>query len=414
MKIPIAALTLCLASLLIEARCIAQADSLNYQLMVAARRQDAKAIKKWLIAGAQMRSEEGEEAFGRAISDFNTPQGPEVLALMLKKGADINAQLLQGFTPLQLAMLNEHGEALPLFLLEHGATAVEKGPHDTIPIFQAAKLGYGEVIQALIKRGAKLDTTNAAGQTPLMALASGWEWPTEGWPAYREDEVVKLAEQLIQQGANPNRRDTQGKTAADYALDGNNYDLLRLLDKEKSHEIRYPEIKHKSQLRKLQSAIVRHMEERMNYSNCPKRKPFATLAFISALLDTGISPNTVLTNEHGSNTLFGMCFEKFIPTDPALIGLMPKRGADPNQRLGRGEVPLSIAAAEPDVFLALLDGGAAPNLIMEIPMLRVSESREPKVEQYALEGTSHSPRRVHRRSGMSSDVNGKRRQTRWS
>lgn len=126
------------------------------------------------------------------------------------------------------------------------------------------------------------------------------------------------------------------------------------------------------------------MEERMNCSNCPKRKPFATLAFISALLDTGISPNTVLTNEHGSNTLFGMCFEKLIPTDPALIGLMLKRGDDPNQRLGRGEVPLSIAAAEPDVFLALLDGGAAPNLIMEIPMLRVSESREPKVEQYAL------------------------------
>ena len=94
-------------SLLLEASCLAQENSLNFQLMVASRSKDAATIIKCLNGGAQMNSDEGEEAFTRAISDFNMPRGPEVLALMLKKGADINGRLDDGYTPLELALLNE-------------------------------------------------------------------------------------------------------------------------------------------------------------------------------------------------------------------------------------------------------------------------------------------------------------------
>ena len=46
-------------SLLLEASCLAQENSLNFQLMVASRSKDAATIIKCLNGGAQMNSDAG-------------------------------------------------------------------------------------------------------------------------------------------------------------------------------------------------------------------------------------------------------------------------------------------------------------------------------------------------------------------
>lgn len=79
----------------------------------------------------------------------------------------------------------------------------------------AAKAGDLSQANALLDRGAVVDTRDAKGRTPLMlAIAQG------------RLDVVRL---LLQRGANPNIADNSGKTALQLATDQNLTDIAALL-----------------------------------------------------------------------------------------------------------------------------------------------------------------------------------------
>ena len=60
-----------------------------------------------------------------------------------------------------------------------------------------------EGAEALIQAGARVDVTNAAGETPLIAAV------------HRRD--AGLMRMLLANGANPDRTDNSGRSARDYA-----------------------------------------------------------------------------------------------------------------------------------------------------------------------------------------------------
>lgn len=72
-------------------------------------------------------------------------------------------------------------------------------------------------IEYLLKRGAKVDTKDTEGQTPLMVAAKGGD--------------LSVINGLLEYKANPNARDNDGWTAAMYAVKSNEPKIFRLLGK---------------------------------------------------------------------------------------------------------------------------------------------------------------------------------------
>ena len=77
----------------------------------------------------------------------------------------------------------------------------------------AAQNGYPEIIQVLLKKGAKIDLQNKDGVTALM------------WAAlHGHEEAVKT---LLANGADPNLESNNGKTALEITKDPSITELLK-------------------------------------------------------------------------------------------------------------------------------------------------------------------------------------------
>ncbi len=115
-----------------------------------------------------------------------------IVALLLKAGADVNAQQNKFSTPC--------------------GSGEENTPQLNTPLHFAAAGGTGETIKALLKAGAKIDAQNVHGHTPMTAtivpmLYSGID----------PDSLLDRLEVLIESGADINARDKSGRTVLDHA-----------------------------------------------------------------------------------------------------------------------------------------------------------------------------------------------------
>ncbi len=124
----------------------------------------------------------------------------ELSAVLLRAGADPDAQEPEGHTPLYRASTGEVARVL----LAAGATAdVTSGPTRGTPLHQAARRGSWPVAAALLDHGANIEARDAKGETPLRRAVN-----------CRQVEVVRL---LVRRGADPHAADSRGVTPADAA-----------------------------------------------------------------------------------------------------------------------------------------------------------------------------------------------------
>jgi ankyrin repeat protein len=86
------------------------------------------------------------------------------------------------------------------------------------PLTLAAQMGFTEGVQLLAQNGARIDVANDTGETPLISAV------------HRRD--IGLLRVLLRAGADPDRTDTSGRSARDYAkLDGPNNAVLEEIDR---------------------------------------------------------------------------------------------------------------------------------------------------------------------------------------
>jgi ankyrin repeat protein len=138
--------------------------------------------------------------------------------LLIERGANINAKLADGRTPVYQAASLGNGIPMLRLLLERGANPDARTITGTTPLMVASGRDNVEAMRLLIGKGADVNAQNAAGATPLMAAA-----------AAGSVDGVRL---LLEKGADPNVATKRNHTAlADAATTGVEETVKLLLDR---------------------------------------------------------------------------------------------------------------------------------------------------------------------------------------
>ena len=140
---------------------------------------------------------------------------PKVIALLLDRGADVNARTIYAETPLHRAVSNGVGEVVEL-LLDHGAEVDAREHHGATPLINAGNSQDPKIITLLLDRGADVQAETGYGYT-VLHTASERHGP----------DVVRT---LLDRGADPGARTFSGATPLHFAAANNQHlEVLKLL-----------------------------------------------------------------------------------------------------------------------------------------------------------------------------------------
>jgi len=110
------------------------------------------------------------------------------------------------------------------FLLAQGANPNIADTKGVTPLVLATQLGFLEGAETLIGKGARIDVPNATGETPLIAAV------------HRHD--IPMLRLLLKSGADPDRADSSGRSARDYAKLGGGNLISEIEKNERSAALR--------------------------------------------------------------------------------------------------------------------------------------------------------------------------------
>ncbi|GAB4268687.1 MAG: hypothetical protein Kow0092_22520 [Deferrisomatales bacterium] len=126
----------------------------------------------------------------------------EALRVLLGHGAAVNTRV-QRTWPAEAPTLPERQRAVIALLLERGADGNARSWRGDTPLDWAATEGFADAVELLLARGASVHVRNQTGATPLHGAARRGH-----------DRVVAL---LLARGADPNAPDKLGSTPLHYA-----------------------------------------------------------------------------------------------------------------------------------------------------------------------------------------------------
>lgn len=131
---------------------------------------------------------------------------PMVRTLLLA-GADANGRDLRGRSALVMAAAQAN-EEIARVLLEHGAALNSPAHGHDLPLREALQNGRLDDADALLRIGANVNATTAAGDS-ILAEVAGYSVSYRGGMSSKHD----LLTWLLQHGADPEGRDRKGRTA---------------------------------------------------------------------------------------------------------------------------------------------------------------------------------------------------------
>jgi ankyrin repeat protein len=155
-----------------------------------------------------------QHSFGWRPLHFASNNGHlEILRLLVGSGAEVNSRDNDDWTPLLLASVEGHLEVVR-FLLENGADPNVRC-WDGTPLLWALERDHLEVAQLLLTYGADINTPDMHGETLLH------------WASKSGHQTV--ARQLLESGANIHARHRASRTPMQVASAAEHQDIMRLL-----------------------------------------------------------------------------------------------------------------------------------------------------------------------------------------
>lgn len=216
-------------------------------LLLAAESGDWETLLALFEAGANPREVSARQGLG-AMTMLVRSNNSDAVASGIKYGLDLDAMACNGFTPLMYAIKNGNRRIARL-LEEHGAHYREAGKDGYTPLMSAIEHLDSAQALSLIAQGADVRATNKYGVSALtLASAFGLtdvaselikkgadvNLVDKGWRETplmyaTENGSKKMVELLVNNGADPNRRDIDGDSilARTYPMEkGELYDML--------------------------------------------------------------------------------------------------------------------------------------------------------------------------------------------
>ena len=209
-------------------------------VLLAVKRGRKDVVARLLAAGAKVGA---RDLRGRSPLLYSVAENDvELIEILMTHGADATLQDVDGDSPMRLATRLERREALEA-LLKHGADIDvlilnEESNGFVTPLLEAIERGSAGFVAYLLERGAKANGTDSKTGSPLrhavwnsqtraveLLFAHGASLPTEepkglgllDLAVARDD--VEIARMLLERGAPPNLRDSEGKRPLDRAED---------------------------------------------------------------------------------------------------------------------------------------------------------------------------------------------------
>ncbi|OQR82525.1 ankyrin repeat protein [Achlya hypogyna] len=167
---------------------------------------DLQNAGEWNICQASMQERlQDVVRVSRSPLHLATMQGrTESIEWLLEEGADINAQLQDGSSPLHAAALTPEGEEITTFLLANAADYRIVNSSGATPLHWFASYGRLHGMALLLAEGAAVNEPTLAQDTPLHLAALG-----------NHAEVAQL---LLGFGADADRRNARGHTPFEVGL----------------------------------------------------------------------------------------------------------------------------------------------------------------------------------------------------
>ncbi len=138
----------------------------------------------------------------------------DIVNLLLKEKADVNAKNKKGATPLHLAAQNGHKDIVNL-LLKEKADVNAKNKKGATPLHFAAENDHTYIVDLLLKEKADVNAKNKKGATPLhFAAKNGHTY------------IVDL---LLKEKADVNAKNKKGATPLHFAAKNDRIDIVDLL-----------------------------------------------------------------------------------------------------------------------------------------------------------------------------------------
>lgn len=190
---------------------VSQVQAGSYEdFFTAVKKDDAATVKSLLQRGfdANSRDPNGQHALYLALQE---PSLKVVSTLLDWDKTKVESRNAADESPLMLASLKG---ILPVVakLVEKGADVNKPG---WAPLHYAATRGHLDVMTLLLENHAYIDAASPNGSTPLMMAA-----------LYGSPSAVKL---LLEAGADPTLKNTQGLTAIDFANRDNRKDASEII-----------------------------------------------------------------------------------------------------------------------------------------------------------------------------------------
>ncbi len=194
--------------------------SVDYTLFYIAATNGYRRVTEFLVeSGADVNHIADGDTALRLLAqpdayDRRVPYNTEIVQFLIERGANVNAESIEGWAALHWAADSGYAEIVEI-LLDSGANvnAVERINGFTA-LHCAAWKGHLEVVIVLLREGANISATSSAG-TPLhLAVMHGH---------------LDIVEMLLREGANSNIRDEDGNAPLCFAVKNSDAEIAELL-----------------------------------------------------------------------------------------------------------------------------------------------------------------------------------------